>query len=695
MKKFVLIGIGLIIFLGYAGSKLRMQKDGKDNKAVEFLTKQTGARPATVPNVYKFAELPLVYEGRVKPFDTLARNSLRVMSDSEDIYHVIDGKKVKVPPVVWLLDVISGHPRAQDYRMLRIHNLEVLEMLELEQREEYKFKYTPAELYAEMDHKHGDGHSHKAIKRQVVTEEAREASKVDVKKRNEYQNEVLRLNNRLQIYDIMRNFFSTRTFTDQEIILFYNHISQYIGESFPRPIPTVSGEWETLIFMNVRRFSGEEADACWEHMGNMLNYWAIDKYLEFNESLEKYEVALETTIEKAREALKEKEARIDQVEKDIPEKLKGLSGKALEERKESELTYIFNSRNYVDNQKELWGASLGKMGFERFFNSFNPFYLSIVLYVMVFVVTCFAFLFYTKEIWSIATTGLVVTFVVHTFAIYCRWYISGYPPVTSLYSSAVFIGWGVCGIGVVLELVFKRFFGIIVSCIAGVICLFIAHNLSMTEQDTMGMMRAVLDTKFWLTIHVITITLGYTATFLAGGIGMCWIFGKLIGNISKEAEKSMLTSIYGVICYGMFLSFVGTVLGGLWADDSWGRFWGWDPKENGALMIVIWNAIILHAKWCGFVRQKGLVALAIFGNVITAFSWFGVNLLGVGLHSYGFTSSGKSALIWFSAFNMILILLCWFNLPQWKEYMEDHDQSLKGKMNRLLRTLFRINKIVN
>ena len=87
----------------------------------------------------------------------------------------------------------------------------------------------------------------------------------------------------------------------------------------------------------------------------------------------------------------------------------------------------------------------------------------------------------------------------------------------------------------------------------------------------------------------------------------------------------------------MFFSFVGTVLGGLWADDSWGRFWGWDPKENGALIIVLWNALVLHARWGGMVKERGLAALAVVGNIVVSWSCFGVNELGVGLHSYGFT----------------------------------------------------------
>ena len=94
--------------------------------------------------------------------------------------------------------------------------------------------------------------------------------------------------------------------------------------------------------------------------------------------------------------------------------------------------------------------------------------------------------------------------------------------------------------------------------------------------------------------------------------------------------------IYGTLCFSIFFSFVGTVLGGLWADDSWGRFWGWDPKENGALIIVLWNALALHARWGGMVKERGLAQLAVAGNVAVTWSWFGVNELGIGLHAYGF-----------------------------------------------------------
>jgi ABC-type transport system involved in cytochrome c biogenesis permease subunit len=98
------------------------------------------------------------------------------------------------------------------------------------------------------------------------------------------------------------------------------------------------------------------------------------------------------------------------------------------------------------------------------------------------------------------------------------------------------------------------------------------------------------------------------------------------------------------------------VVGGLWADDSWGRFWGWDPKENGALIIVLWNALVLHAKWDKLVKDRGLALLAIAGNIVTSWSWFGVNELGVGLHSYGFTEGVLRALGTFALYMLACIL---------------------------------------
>jgi hypothetical protein len=120
----------------------------------------------------------------------------------------------------------------------------------------------------------------------------------------------------------------------------------------------------------------------------------------------------------------------------------------------------------------------------------------------------------------------------------------------------------------------------------------------------------------------------------------------------------VLRALYGTLCFAMFFSFIGTVLGGLWGDDSWGRFWGWDPKENGALMIVLWNALVLHARWGGLVKGRGLAILAVAGNIVTTWSYFGVNAYGVGLHAYGGSTTATAMwLLTFGATQLAIIAL--------------------------------------
>jgi len=181
----------------------------------------------------------------------------------------------------------------------------------------------------------------------------------------------------------------------------------------------------------------------------------------------------------------------------------------------------------------------------------------------------------------------------------------------------------------------------------------------------MHVLQAVLDTQFWLSTHVITVTLGYGATFLAGLLGTCALVhrvwadrtaeGALANARAAEVDDRLYRMTYGVVCFALFFSFIGTVLGGLWADDSWGRFWGWDPKENGALMIVLWNAAVLHARWDRWIGPRGFALFTIGGNIVTAWSWFGTNQLGIGLHSYGFTSGVLMLLGGYVASQIVLI----------------------------------------
>jgi cytochrome c-type biogenesis protein CcsB len=359
-----------------------------------------------------------------------------------------------------------------------------------------------------------------------------------------------------------------------------------------------------------------------------------------------------------------------------------------------------------------FAREVGKGRAEYYFNQIKAFLHATIIYLVAFVLAGAALLTYgvspglSESLRRSAFYLIVLAFVVHTFGLIFRMVLEGRPPVTNLYSSAIFIGWGACVLGIVLERVYKIGLGSAVAGLAGFVTLLIAHNLALGG-DTMEMLRAVLDTNFWLATHVVVVTLGYASTFVAGTLATAYVVlgvftpllamkvGGGIGSCSREPARGSSTQclpttnreqargyntsdstlgqalanmVYAIVCFATLFSFVGTVLGGIWADQSWGRFWGWDPKENGALLIVIWNALILHARWGKLVEARGLMNLAIFGNIVTAFSWFGVNMLGIGLHSYGFMDAAFQWLMVFISAQFAVIALGLLPLHLWRSF---------------------------
>lgn len=321
--------------------------------------------------------------------------------------------------------------------------------------------------------------------------------------------------------------------------------------------------------------------------------------------------------------------------------------------------------SYTELLESSMPGTMNRMRLETLFNRASLFAGTTAVYILAFIGVCISFLLRSRagpsrlaEGLRVGSLALLVSAVaVHTLAITLRIYLQDRPPVTNLYSSAVFVGWAAALSGIFLERLYPLGVAVLGAATLGASTLIIAHNLG-NDGDTMQMMQAVLDSNFWLATHVIAITLGYSATFLAGTISAFYLIARTFtGTMTKEREKSLIRMVYGVVCFAMLLSFVGTVLGGIWADQSWGRFWGWDPKENGAALVVLINAIILHARCGGLIRAKGIAALAVAGNIVTAWSWFGTNMLGVGLHAYGFMDSASIWLAMFVGSQMLLISL--------------------------------------
>ena len=319
---------------------------------------------------------------------------------------------------------------------------------------------------------------------------------------------------------------------------------------------------------------------------------------------------------------------------------------------------------------EVSQVAPSRVSLETSFNRFDPFGKAIYLYLPAILLSFASWIVWPRILRRTAFSMIVVGLVVHSAALWARMEISGRPPVTSLYSSAIFIGWAMVAASLVIERIVGFGIGNIVGASVGSATLMIAHYLARDEGDTFSVMQAVLDTTFWLATHVVCITLGYGATFLAGALGLCYVVQSYLANntssriVVSENLAFLGKVVYGVLCFALFFSLVGTVLGGLWADDSWGRFWGWDPKENGALIIVLWNALILHVRRDKMVRDYGTAVLAMAGNIVTAWSWFGVNELRSGLHSYGFTEGRLAMLAAFIGVQLVIIAVAIALRPQ-------------------------------
>jgi|694.fasta_scaffold00339_50 cytochrome c-type biogenesis protein CcsB len=266
---------------------------------------------------------------------------------------------------------------------------------------------------------------------------------------------------------------------------------------------------------------------------------------------------------------------------------------------------------------------------------------------------------------KLASAFFLIGFGLHALAIMLRIFILERAPVSNLYETFVFVAFVTALLGLILKFITKeKEISTFLGSLSAFALLLIASKF-VTDGDSMKVLIAVLDSNFWLSTHVIAEMIGYAGVSLAGLIGHVYLIKYLIQrqvllkaetvstdepyhdfitsvqsqqNLVSEMDLKFLNKIIlGMIGFGLCFTFLGTMLGGIWADQSWGRFWGWDPKENGALLIILWTAITLHARLAGYIKDFGVAVFAIIGTMVVMLSWFGVNLLGVGLHSYGFT----------------------------------------------------------
>jgi cytochrome c-type biogenesis protein CcsB len=253
---------------------------------------------------------------------------------------------------------------------------------------------------------------------------------------------------------------------------------------------------------------------------------------------------------------------------------------------------------------------------------------------------------------SLAIIGLLF----HASGIAMRCLIAGRPPVTNMYESIIWVSFAVSFFGMIFFARYRTPVYLLAALPVSLVALLLVHQMPIAMPSSIDPLVPVLRDNFWLTIHVLTITLSYAAFALAMGFGHILLFRYARNPVSARADQPMHFWLYRVLQLGVILLAAGTILGGVWANYSWGRFWGWDPKETWALIALLCYILTLHGRLAGWWTQFGLVVASVVCFLAVLMAWYGVNfVLGKGLHSYGFGIGGETYVAGFVIADLLFV----------------------------------------
>jgi len=580
-------------------------------------------------DITTFAELPVQDGGRIKPLDSVARNTLLILANRQK---VITPEGDPLNPIEWFMELTMRPEVADTYKVFKIEFPDDLGFVGLAQKGQRYYSFNELTPYFDE------------------LQSRYQAINPEPKKRSAYEQQIADLSDGLTLYNRVMHSLSPIGGPGDRLDRLVDEYSTYLAIVQP-------GLAELR-----KQQTGQDYDA--QTLARLIQFG--DDYLKLSQTAHIRIVPPSGPIDPLDDWKNVGLELLDVMQYGtLSDHVIRYAGLTMAYRQNQPETFNKTVQELRQSFIADFPEAIDRVRFERMFNQIQPFYLSILLYLLVFLTVCFSWLHWPETLGKSAFQILLVAFTIHTLGLFARMYLQQRYGVfvTNLYSSAVFVGWGAVLLGVLLERFFKNGIGAAMASLVGFCTLIIAHHLAMSG-DTLEMMRAVLDSNFWLATHVTVITLGYSAMFFAGTLAILFTLqGIFLKNFTQQSARSLSGMVYGITCFGALFSLVGTILGGIWADQSWGRFWGWDPKENGALMIVIMGAIYLHARWGGIFKERGLMSLAICGNIVTAWSWFGTNLLGVGLHSYGFTTSGFR---WTFGFALSQLMFIGLALLPWK-----------------------------
>lgn len=590
-----------------------------------------------------FATLPVQDGGRIKPLDTYARFALLRINAKRTV--TLPESRQRMSALEWLLDCLFYPETAKTYPVFSVDSSEVIIAMRLPAHAEKRDRYSYNEL---------------APGRNTLMELATAYRSIPNPERQRIQRQIISLAESMVQFEQLIHFLDV--VREQFSVTSDSEFAKALPEG-PLGIGTVLEAGPKAMLAIREKFDGlteEEMKAEAEAVGLLLD--KVGKVADNAHAL----ALLPPLDDDDQEWWTPGEVcsmafnlqRSIALPVDMMQSLERLT--ALPDDRAAFLEELRRFHGAIAGQAVTRGE-YSRIPLEVSFYRGQYFFRAQWLYVLAFMLVALSWLLPKRQwVYRLTVPAVFVPTIFLVAGITYRCIIRGRPPVTTLYETLLFTTASAVLVCLIIELINRRRVAVATAAILGVLGMFISNRYEAKDAvDTMPAMVAVLDTNFWLATHVTTIVIGYAAGLVAAAMAHLYIFGRLIRyrDDDREFYYNLDRMIYGVISFCLLFSVVGTVLGGIWANESWGRFWGWDPKENGALMICLWCLIVVHARLGRYIRRMGTSVGAVVLGMVTAFSWWGVNQLGVGLHSYGFTSGIMNTLILFWSLQTLVALL--------------------------------------
>ena len=318
-------------------------------------------------------------------------------------------------------------------------------------------------------------------------------------------------------------------------------------------------------------------------------------------------------------------------------KLKGaLRNNDAEEAREAAAALASNVVGSATNQ----GIELPKLGLDVFYHAHAPFGKSALFYVLAAICFMAALLLKHPAPAWIGNGLLMAGLLEQAIGTTARWILAGRAPLSNMYESFTFAVGGMILIALIFELIYRNRLAGLGGSVLGFIFMVLAHKAPIFDSQINPLMPALQSS--WLTYHVVTIMLSYSAFALSFFVSLCYLLKEVLGGDQSglgmirrlPSLKALDFFNYKIIAVGFPLLTVGIVLGAVWAATAWGRPWGFDPKETWSAITWLIYAIYLHVRYLAGWRGRRATILALIGFAAVLFTYFGVNYLLAGLHSY-------------------------------------------------------------